>query len=133
MHLWDVVTGRELAELDTHEIAHSATFSPDGSRVATASLAGQILIWDVASRREVARLKSRGGLHQVRFSPKGDLLVAGSANGTARVVGRGDWCRSGHDHRTSAKLPQVVFSRDGDLVLAATSDNAAHLLKTGRD
>ena len=30
VRLWDAVTGRELAKLDTHTIAHSATFSPDG-------------------------------------------------------------------------------------------------------
>ena len=129
VHLWDVATGREIAELDTHEITRSATFSPDGSRLATASLKGQILIWDVASRREVARLTSGRGLLQVRFSPKGDLLMSASAQGMTQL-----WdAATGAEVTaitTSAKLPQVVFSRGGDLLLAATSDNAAHVMKT---
>ncbi|CAN7551187.1 hypothetical protein LJR234_004084 [Mesorhizobium amorphae] len=129
VHLWDIATEREIAELDTHEITRSATFSPDGSRLATASLAGQILIWDVANRREVARFASGRGLLQVRFSPKGDLLMAASAKGMTQL-----WdAATGAEVAaitTSAKLPQVVFSRGGDLVLAATSDNAAHIMKT---
>ncbi|WP_292430722.1 AAA family ATPase [Mesorhizobium sp.] len=127
-HLWEVVSGRQIAELDTHETVQSATFSPDGSRVATASLGGRVLVWDVASRREVAQLKSRDGLLQVQFSPKGDLLAAGSAHGTAQL-----WdAASGAELatiKTSGKLPQAIFGRDGDLVLTATDDNAAHLLK----
>ena len=128
VHLWDAVTGRELAKLDTHTIALSATFSPDGSRVAAGSLDGQILVWDVASRSEVAQLKSRGGVLQVRFSPNGTLLSSGSGTGTSQV-----WdAASGAELaviKTSARLPNVVFSRGGNIMLAATNDNAAHLQK----
>lgn len=128
-HLWEVVSGRQIAELETHEIVHGATFSPDGSRVATASLGGRVVVWDVARRREIAQLKSRDGLLQVQFSPKGDLLATGSAHGTAQL-----WdAASGAELatiKTSGKLPQAIFGRDGDLVLTATDDNAAHLLKT---
>lgn len=126
VHLWDVVTGRKLADLDTHEIVQNAMFSPDGSRIATASLAGRVLIWDVASRSEIARLKFPGGLFQILFSPKGDLLEASSTLGTAWL-----WnAASGAEASTIQTSAQVVFDPDGDLVLAATSDNAAHLLET---
>src|SRR5262249_12543600 len=64
-------------------IIHSATFSPDGARIATAFL-GQIDVWDVASGREVAELKARGGVPQVQFSPNGTLLSAGSGSGTSQ-------------------------------------------------
>ncbi|MER8406901.1 WD40 repeat domain-containing protein [Mesorhizobium sp. M1307] len=126
MHLWDVVTGRKLADLDTHEIVQNAMFSPDGSRIATASLAGRVLILDVASRSEIARLKFPGGLFQIQFSPKGDLLEASSTDGTARLRN----AATGAEVSTIQTSAQVVFDPDGDLVLAATSDNAAHLLKT---
>ena len=96
MHLWDVATGREIAELDTREIVHSATFSPDGSRIATASLAGQVLIWDVASRRQVARLNILSGLLQIQFSPEGRPPGGGFGSRHRPVVGRGDWRRSRH-------------------------------------
>ena len=129
MHLWDVATGRELAEFDTGEIVHNATFSPDGSRIATASLAGRILIWDVASKtrdRASSNIPMRAASNSVQSegrSPGGEF---DSRHRT--VVERGDWRRSRH---YPDKLgAQVVFNPDGNLVLAATSDNAAHLLKT---
>ena len=127
--LWDVVSGRQIAELDTHEIVQSATFSADGSRLATASLGGRVLVWDVASKREVTQFKSNDGLLHVQFSPDGDLLEADSIHGTAQL-----WdAASGTELavvKTSAKLPQAIFSPDGALVLTATDDNAAHLLRT---
>ncbi|QIG51001.1 AAA family ATPase [Nordella sp. HKS 07] len=128
-HLWDVVSGREVAELDTHEIMHSATFSNDGNRLATASLTGRILIWDVQSRREVAQLETRNGLFNVQFSPDGSLLASATIQGEVRL-----WdTASGTERtvlRTSGSLPQAVFNPDGNLIITATNDNIARLLKT---
>lgn len=128
-HLWDVVSGREVAELNTHGIVQSATFSHDGSRLAAASLEGRILIWDVQRRREVAQLRTRNGLFHVQFSPDGSMLASATIQGEARLWGTA----SGTERavlKTSGSLPQAVFSPDGDLILTATNDNAARLLKT---
>ncbi|MFK0690126.1 AAA family ATPase [Mesorhizobium sp. IMUNJ 23033] len=127
-HLWDVVSGREIAQLDTKEIVHSATFSPDGSRVATASLPGRVLVWDVASRRAIAQFNARDGLLQVQFSPRGDLLGSSSIRGAAQLWDTATGVEVAAI-KTSGALPNVVFSPDGNLVLAARSDNAAHLLR----
>ncbi|MET0527439.1 MAG: WD40 repeat domain-containing protein, partial [Microvirga sp.] len=129
LHLWEVASGRELARLDTNEVVGRAAFSPDGRRVATASLGGRsVVVWDVASRGEVAQLKSREGLLQLQFSPKGDVLAAGLARGTAQLWDAASGAELGVI-KTSARLPQVVFSPAGGLVLAATNENAALLLK----
>ncbi len=48
--IWDVVTGKQLAELKGHEEdVTAAQFSPDGKKIITASLDGTAKIWDAAS------------------------------------------------------------------------------------
>ncbi len=128
VHLWNVVTGRELARLDTHTIAQTAAFSPDGTRIAAASLEGQVLIWDVASRHEVTQFRSRAGVLHIQFSPDGALLSSASMGGTAQLW---DAARGAELAviKTNWKLQQIVFSRDGSIILAATGDNPARLLK----
>ena len=130
VHLWDVVTGRKIAELDT------ARNCPRARRSAPMEVALQLhpsrAEFSSGTLRADERSRSsnlHSGLLQVQFSPKGDLLAAGSARRYRTVVGRGERRRSGR-YPDKWELPQVVFSPDGDLVLAATSDNAAHLLKT---
>lgn len=129
-HLWDVVSGREIIRLDTHEIVQRATFSPDGRRVATASLGGQVRIWEVARGFETAQFRAHGGLIQIQFGRDGKSLVSASIDGTAQL-----WdVATGTELaviNTSSKLPQAILSPDGRLVFAAREDNAGHLLKAG--
>lgn len=128
-HLWDVISGREIIRLDTHEIVQRATFSPDGRRVAMASLGGQVRIWDVAGGFETAQFRSHGGLIQIQFGRDGKSLVSASIDGTAQL-----WdAATGTEQaviNTSSNLPQAILSPDGRLVLSAREDNAGHLLTT---
>jgi Tol biopolymer transport system component len=129
VRLWDVVSGEQLAELPTGEVAQHAAFSPDGGRLATASAGGQIIIWDVGARREVTRLESsEGRLVFVEFNREGNVLVSGSLSGTAR-----SWDATTGEELgalpTSQNLPSPVFSPDGELAVVATTDNMAHIVK----
>ncbi|TGQ69336.1 hypothetical protein EN829_029460 [Mesorhizobium sp. M00.F.Ca.ET.186.01.1.1] len=128
-HLWDVVSGREIIRLDTHEIVQNATFSPDGKRVATASLEGQVRIWDVATGYEAAQFRSHGGLIEIQFGGDGKSLLSASINGTAQL-----WDASTGTElaviNTSSNLPQAILSPDGRLIFSAREDNAGHLLTT---
>ena len=129
-HLWDVAGSRETAQLETHEPLQGAAFSPDGHRLATATLRGEILIWDVESGRQLERLEMRrGAVVSVQFSPDGKLVESASLAGVAQLWGS-DGGGESATLKTSATLPNAVFSPDGRLVLTATSDNIAHLLRT---
>jgi WD40 repeat protein len=79
--VWDASTGKELASLEGHSLGVWAlSFSPDGTRLATAGGDRTARVWDVASREMVFAL--RGGpdtVRRVAFSPDGRRLVTTGA------------------------------------------------------
>jgi WD40 repeat protein/serine/threonine protein kinase len=85
--LWDVATGRNIAELRGNEdFIWSISFSPDGKLLATAGGDHTARLWDAATGRWLAVL--RGHTKRVNaavFSPDGKKLVTGSDDGTVRL------------------------------------------------
>ena len=64
----------------------SAAFSPDGTRVVTASDDGTARIWDAASGEELTLLRGHSGwVVSAAFSPDGTRVVTASYDGTARI------------------------------------------------
>ncbi|MGH4019986.1 MAG: AAA family ATPase [Pseudonocardiaceae bacterium] len=71
----------------THDgSVHAVVFSPDGSRVATASRDGTARVFDAVSGAEQARLAHDGSVWSVVFSPDGSRVATASGDGTARVI-----------------------------------------------
>ncbi|MEM7530405.1 MAG: NB-ARC domain-containing protein, partial [Pseudomonadota bacterium] len=114
----------------------SAVFSPDGTRVLTASLDRTARLWDVETGMEVRPFEGHGaGVWSAVFSPDGTRVLTASWDDTARLwdvetgteirpfEGHGDWVRS------------AVFSPDGTLVLTASDDRTARLweVETGTE
>ena len=65
---------------------YSAAFSPDGSRIVTASWDKTARIWDAASAKEIAVLRGHDGVvNSAAFSPDGSRIVTASADNTARI------------------------------------------------
>ena len=66
--------------------ATSVTFSPDGSRLASAGFDGTVKVWDVSTGQETLTLKGLTGLATVvAFSPDGSRIAAASAIPTMGV------------------------------------------------
>jgi energy-coupling factor transporter ATP-binding protein EcfA2 len=64
----------------------SAAFSPDGSRIVTASWDNTARIWDAASAREIAVLRGHENwVSSAAFSPDGSRIVTASWDNTARI------------------------------------------------
>ena len=111
----------------------SAGFSPDGSRIVTASYDNTAKVWDARSGAEVLTLKGHtsgvfsNAVRSAGFSPDGTRIVTAGHDGTAKV-----WdARSGAEVLTlkahSGIVTSAGFSPDGTRVVAAGYDGTAEV------
>lgn len=87
VEVWEWPSGRHHRTLAGHSGAVTeAVFSPDGSRLATASNDGTVRLWDPASGGQLLVLRGHDGpVGSVAFSPDGTRLASSGADGTVRV------------------------------------------------
>jgi WD40 repeat protein len=62
-----------------------ATFSPDGSSIATAGADGMVRVWDAKSGTQTLVLRHGDVVGAVAFSPDGSKLASVTGDGTARI------------------------------------------------
>ena len=80
------VTPSEIAVLGHDDYVNSAAFSPNGSRIVTASSDKTARIWDAASAKEIAVLRGHDdAVLSAAFSPDGSRVVTASRDKTARI------------------------------------------------
>ena len=109
-------------------VVWSPAFSPDGTRVMTASWDGVARLWDAASGEMVAALEGHEGmLTSAEFNSDGTHMVTASSDGTARLwdVATGEELHRlvGHEGLVNT----AVFSSDGTFVVTASGDGTARL------
>src|SRR5262249_44938688 len=112
---------------------NSAAFSPDGSRIVTASRDNTARIWDAASAKEIAVLRGHDNyVNSAAFSPDGSRIVTASDDKTTRIwdaaSGKEIAVLRGHDNAVSS----AAFSPDGSRIVTASSDNTARLWDAAR-
>ena len=104
------------------------TFSPDGTRIASAGTDDIVKIWETDSGKLVHRLKGhKAEVHSVAFSPDGTLVVSGSHDKTIKLwdAATGRLIETfGADTET---VSSVAFSADGTRMLMGSWDNAVRL------
>jgi WD40 repeat protein len=91
--VWDAASGEELHVLSGHgRPVASATFSPDGTRIVTASSDRTALVWDAASGEMLDVLSGHEGVvSSASFSPDGTRILTASRDNTARVWDAAPW------------------------------------------
>ena len=117
------------------DIVWWSVFSPDGSRIATASADGTAKVWDANTGEELFTLTGHtGGIYCIAFSPNGTLLVTGSVDTTARLwdahTGQELQAFEGH----IGEVFSAIFSPDGTRLATADTAGVAKLwdIQTGQ-
>jgi eukaryotic-like serine/threonine-protein kinase len=107
---------------------HHAEFSPDGSRVVTASADGTARIWNAETGEPIGTpLRHSNQVLRVAFSSLNDTVATASLDGTARV-----WDANSGQPRTpvlqhAKAVRWVHFSPDGRRLATASDDGTARL------
>ncbi|WP_165231673.1 PD40 domain-containing protein [Aquisphaera insulae] len=124
VRLWDVASGRKLADLPGHEgWIESLSFSPDGRTIASGALDG-VRLWDVPGRTMARRLEA-GKTLGVAIGPDGKTLAVGTEGDGSAVL------LSLSDGSLLAPLPglpdddvatALAFSPAGKALAVATMD-----------
>ncbi|HSL46133.1 MAG TPA: helix-turn-helix domain-containing protein [Anaerolineales bacterium] len=126
--LWDAITGKELFSLLGHtDLIEQIAFSPDGTRLATASRDGSAKVWDAVSGKELFTFWGHDGtVFSVAFSPDGKTIATASADKTAKLwdalTGKELLTLNARDGLTS-----VAFSPDGSQLAVSSRDGTARI------
>ena len=132
----------QLARMTHDDLVWDVAFSPDGTRMATASRDGTARVWDPATGQELIRITHdlgvtgpfTGGVHGVAFSPDGTRLATAGGR-TARVWNHATGQELIHMTHDGAMVNGVAFSPDGTRLATNSEDSTARVWDsaTGRE
>jgi WD40 repeat protein/serine/threonine protein kinase len=119
----------QLAVLSGHgEYVISEAYSPDGTRIVTASADNSARVWDARTGMQIAVLKGHGDhVGTASYSPDGTRIVTSSSDKTARIwdarTGAQLIVLSGH----AEELNSASYSPDGTRIVTAAADKTARI------
>ena len=123
---------RLIATIQHKNGVRAVTWSPDGSKVATASNDYTVQIWDVHNYKLIGCIKHDGYVNSVAWSPDGSKLATGSNDNTAQV-----WDLPNNKLisiiRHNGFVIAVVWSSDGSKLATASSDQTAQVWDIAKD
>jgi WD40 repeat protein/DNA-binding SARP family transcriptional activator len=107
---------------------YAVAWSPDGTRIATASDDGTAIVWDGRTGERLATLSGHEeAVSNLSWSPSGNAIATTSDDGTAGIwvaaTGAGLFTLSGHEGPVLA----VDWSPSGDRVVTASYDSTARV------
>jgi WD40 repeat protein len=116
---------QERNQLTGHQQAvYSASFSPDGKRIVTASLDKTAKVWDISGKLIATLTGHQGEVISASFSPDGKRIITVSWDNTAKV-----WDISGKLIATftghQGEVYSASFSPDGKRIVIASNHNTA--------
>lgn len=105
-----------------------AIFSPDGTKVATASDDGTARLWDAVTPQPVGEvMKHTKAVLRVEFSPDGKWMATASDDGTARVWDATSGAAVTPPLRHRAKVRSARFDKTGRKLVTASEDHTAQV------
>jgi WD40 repeat protein/serine/threonine protein kinase len=134
VRIWDTSSGEESSVLPHPDRVTAVTFSPNGTRLASAVTGdNSIRIWDASTGAELAVL--RGHEHTIlslAYTPDGTRLASASMDRTARIwdASRGELLRVLRGHE--AWVTSVTFDADGTRLASSSRDGTVRIWHTER-
>jgi WD40 repeat protein len=114
-----------------HDVISSASFSPDGRFVVTASADNSARVWDFVNKSVVKKLRGHGlALNSAAFSPDNQCVITASDDATVRIwrfEGSEPIRYSGALSRHTGPVTSATFSPAGDSVITSDSNEGALL------
>ncbi|HTU25276.1 MAG TPA: hypothetical protein VMF30_07765, partial [Pirellulales bacterium] len=124
INIWNATSGDEIRQMTGHQSdIWDLSFSPDGTRIASASMDRSARVWDVTTGQQLLTLRGHNDIVTgVRFSPSGKEIATASVDGTLRT-----WdAATGSERLTFRGHAQPIYSVDFDPKgehIATTSDD----------
>jgi WD40 repeat protein len=103
---------KEFFRIGNQTLIRDLTFSPDGSRLVTASADRRIRVWDALNGVELLAMAQDGSVTEVVFSSNGQWLATTGDDRTARV-----W-----DAATGEEIFQIPLNASGSLLAFCNDD-----------
>ena len=105
----------------------SVDYSPDGKRLASASMDGTVKVWDVNSKRVLLDVAAAAAVYCVAFSPDGKSLATANVDGTVKIwnADSGQLLHTLVGHTAAAY--RVVFSPGGNRLVSVSADTKVRL------
>ena len=133
VQLWQTATGQRIGTLPAagNGRYQAATFSPDGTMLATLGADGTARIWNVTTQRQagtpmtVDRPGTPGGA--VAFSPNGRTLVTVGAGGQTQLWSVATRQRIGKPMAAGPATTVLAFSPAGTTLATAASDGSVRI------
>ncbi len=107
---------------------YALAWSPDGTKIASASNAGTIQLWDSQSGQALNTLQGHTGpVLAVAFAPDGTRIASASSDNTVRIwdAQSGQAINTLHGHTNYAF--SVAFAPDGTRIASASNDNTIRI------
>ena len=127
---WDikVLAGEELiCEFTGHQKnILDIDFSPDGSRIASASMDSTVRIWDLESDKVVVLESHSNPVNRVAWHPDGTRLASACSDGTVRIWETSTWQETMLRNGSGASVTSLAWSPDGFRL--ATGDQAGEII-----
>jgi WD40 repeat protein len=106
----------------------SVAYSPDGTRLASASLDRTVKVWDVTSGTEVATLRGHTGqVQSVAYSPDGTRLASAAEDTTVKIWDANSGAEVATLRGHAANVWSVCYSPDGTRLASASEDQTVKL------